>query len=81
MRLPRLLFFAVVPLAAAVLALPGTAHGVGDILQSQQGLPDLDSRTASVAPTAAQQAIVSGLGAHVTWNQYGTPARDSTSRS
>jgi hypothetical protein len=34
---------------------------------------DADSRTGSVAPTAAQRATVAGLHASVRWNQFGTP--------
>ena len=66
---------AVVVAALAFLALiPATsAFAIGDILPSQAGKPDIDARAGSVAPTAAQQQIVSNLGAHATWNQFGTP--------
>src|SRR3954465_10492043 len=73
MRLSRFLLVVLVPLAAVALGLPGAARGVGDILQTQQALPDLDARSGAVQPTAAQQAIVSSLGAHATWDQFGTP--------
>src|SRR5262245_12714442 len=67
--------------AALVAALASVALGasassalaIGDILPNQQAMPDLDARAGSVAPTAAQQQIVSNLGAHATWNQFGTP--------
>jgi extracellular elastinolytic metalloproteinase len=32
-----------------------------------------DAREGSVAPSAEQEAMVSSLGAHVTWNRFGTP--------
>ena len=39
------------------------------------GVPeDRDSRAGTVQPTAAQEQIVSGLGATATWNDFGTPA-------
>lgn len=34
---------------------------------------DFDARVGSVSPSAEQEAIVSGLGAHVAWNRFGTP--------
>ena len=37
------------------------------------GLPDVDTRARSVAPTAAQQAAAAALGATVRWNRFGTP--------
>src|SRR5207253_6268149 len=37
-----------------------------------QGLPDLDNRAGSVAPTAAQLSKVQSLGARAEWNQFGT---------
>jgi extracellular elastinolytic metalloproteinase len=46
-------------------------HTLGD---PPAALADLDARTGSVAPTAAQVAAVSSLGAHVRWNRFGTPA-------
>lgn len=53
-------------LTLALLALPATANaGV---------LGDLDSRTGEVAPTAAQKAAATALGAQVTWTRFGTPA-------
>jgi hypothetical protein len=39
-----------------------------------QGLPDVDARSGSKAPTAAARSIVTWLRAHVTWNRFGTPA-------
>jgi hypothetical protein len=59
----------------ALLALVSTASAlaVGNIFDTQQGLPDLDARTGTVLPTAAQKQIVSGLGASASWNHFGTP--------
>ena len=37
-----------------------------------QGLPDLDNRAGSVAPTAAQLSAVKNLDAKAEWNQFGT---------
>src|SRR6476646_9486543 len=45
----------------------------GDI-QTAPGLPDLDVRTGTVAPTAAQRADAKALRAEVAWNQFGTPS-------
>ena len=61
--------------ALGLLALVSTtpALAVGNILDAQQGRPDLDARTGNVDPTAAQQQIASSLGATVTWNRFGTP--------
>jgi hypothetical protein len=36
-------------------------------------VPAVDTRTATVAPTAAQEAAAAQLGAEVRWNEYGTP--------
>jgi len=61
--------------ALALLALVSTtpALAVGNIFDRQQGLPDLDARTGTVQPSAAQRQIVSSLGANASWNQFGTP--------
>jgi len=59
--------------AALVLATAPSALGAGQILASQEGLPDVDARAGAVAPTAAQLNTVSSLGAHATWNRFGTP--------
>jgi hypothetical protein len=57
-----------------VLALPSITSGAVNI----EGLNDaragdFDSRTAVVAPTAAQLDAVNALGAKASWNQFGTP--------
>src|SRR4051794_669728 len=74
-RFMHLRLSAALAAAFGVLALVTSAPAlaIGDILPSQQGKPDLDARAGTVAPTAAQQQIVSSLGAHATWNQFGTP--------
>jgi len=59
LRLAAAFAAAVALLAIAVSA--GPALGIADILANQRALPDLDARAGSVAPTAAQQQIVSGL--------------------
>jgi extracellular elastinolytic metalloproteinase len=38
------------------------------------GLPDLDVRSGTIAPTAAQRADARALGGQVAWNQFGTPS-------
>ena len=45
----------------------------GDI-QTAPGLPDLDVRTGTLAPTAGQRADAKALRAEVAWNQFGTPS-------
>ena len=57
--------FAVLPAAPAL--------AIANVRDSQQGLPDVDARTGSVVPTAAQKQLASSLGAHATWNRFGTP--------
>jgi extracellular elastinolytic metalloproteinase len=63
--------------AAAVLAGPLVvpAQAVVDpVVQSAaQGLDDVDTRTGTVVPTSAQRSAVTGLGATVRWNRFGTP--------
>jgi extracellular elastinolytic metalloproteinase len=60
---------------ASVAVLPSTAHAVVGIpeISSQHLLPDVDARAGSVAPTAAQLQAVQQLGAHASWNRFGTP--------
>jgi extracellular elastinolytic metalloproteinase len=66
-------------LAVLALAIAGSlfsaasALGAGDI-QGSSGLSDLDVRTGSIAPTAAQRAGARALGAAVAWNDFGTPS-------
>jgi hypothetical protein len=53
--------------AGAVIQLPAKLHG------NPTPFPDFDTRTATVAPSAAQQQAVAALGADVRWNRFGTP--------
>jgi extracellular elastinolytic metalloproteinase len=73
---------AVLGLSVAVLSmaffLPGAAVSQVPVqVEESEVFPhvddDFDARVGSVAPSAEQQAIVSALGAHVTWNRFGTP--------
>jgi hypothetical protein len=57
-----------------MLALAASAWADTDIQGNQSGLPDLDVRTGTVAPTHAQRAAASALGAQVAWNDFGTPS-------
>ncbi|MFL6006849.1 MAG: M36 family metallopeptidase [Gaiellaceae bacterium] len=57
--------FAVLPAAPAL--------AIANVRDSQQGLPDVDARTGAVVPTSAQTQLASSLGAHATWNRFGTP--------
>ncbi len=59
--------------ALAVLLAPGSARAIGEILDSH-GIEDLDTRTGSIDPTAAQQRAVDALGATATWTRFGTSA-------
>jgi hypothetical protein len=58
---------------AGALVVAAPALGAGDI-QGSSGLPDLDVRTGSIAPTAAQRSDARSLQADVAWNQFGTPS-------
>ncbi len=60
--------------ALSILALSASwVYGQAQILSVHEGLPDLDSRTESIAPTSAQLSQVSALGATASWNKFGTP--------
>jgi extracellular elastinolytic metalloproteinase len=60
-------------MAAALLAGPTPVFGQAKILEVHDKLADYDSRTNKVAPTPAQMAAVTDLGATVRWNEFGTP--------
>ena len=62
-----------VTMIAVMLAGASSAFAQAKILSVHDGLADFDSRTARVAPTAAQRAMVTSLGARATWNAFGTP--------
>jgi extracellular elastinolytic metalloproteinase len=73
MRSRQLLWAAVLALFAVLFA-PATARAVVHIENDSSMPAEFDSRTARVAPTAAQRAAANSLGASVTWNRFGTPA-------
>ncbi len=57
-----------------------SAQGLGpqvvdipELEQLHEALPDFDARTMVLAPTAGQLSQVSALGAHASWNRFGTP--------
>jgi extracellular elastinolytic metalloproteinase len=50
-----------------------SAFAIGQIIEKQDGLSDIDARVGSKPPSVSQQQLVSQLGAHVTWNRFGTP--------
>ncbi|HET7571891.1 MAG TPA: M36 family metallopeptidase [Gaiellaceae bacterium] len=60
-------------IAAALLVLVPSALGVGDF-RGNAAKPDLSVNRGRIAPTAVQKRLVTRLGAHATWNRYGTPA-------
>jgi hypothetical protein len=60
-------------LVSVCLAVPaGSAWGVVDHYEGRWA--DIEVEGPSVAPTAAQHAIVGRLGARAEWNRYGTPS-------
>ena len=65
----------IVALGTAVLSglLAAPAWGVGSILDVHEALPDVDNRAGVVRPDAVQLGIVDRLGAHASWNDFGTP--------
>jgi hypothetical protein len=70
------LALAVLAAIAASAFLTGSSGlaAVDPELPAADALPDLDVRTTSVAPSAAQLAAADQLGAEVTWNRFGTPS-------
>jgi extracellular elastinolytic metalloproteinase len=79
MKRARFRAFALWAGAAAALALPGSSLGVAQIQGEEPRildgtrLGDYDSRTATVSPSAAQEAAAERLDATVRWNDFGTP--------
>ena len=63
---------ALMSLLTVTVILPSSVMGQAQILDVHQGLPDVDVRTESLAPSADQLATVSNLGANAEWNQFGT---------
>ncbi len=79
MKGARFAAFAAWAAALAALTLPASSLGVGQIQAEEpqildgQRLRDYDSRTATVLPSAAQEAAAARLDASVRWNEFGTP--------
>ena len=66
--------FVLAGVAALALLVPSSSLAQLSIPEiHEEGLPALDTRTASVAPTAEQVAAVEALGATALWNEFGTP--------
>nr|MBA3513304.1 hypothetical protein [Pyrinomonadaceae bacterium] len=59
---------AVLAVVFAVLLFLAPSPALGQVLA------DFDARTGTVAPNSTQLGMVAGLGATVSWNQFGTPA-------
>src|SRR4051812_30860687 len=79
MRIRRTSRLTVALVAAALVAGPvivtaASPAPAGALLGAAPGLADVDTRTGSVTPTAAQRSAVAALGATATWNRFGTPA-------
>ena len=74
MHARAILCFVVALLTALPLLAPLPAVGAGNLADAADGLDDLDARTGSVTPSAAQRSIANNFGAHVRWNRFGTPA-------
>jgi extracellular elastinolytic metalloproteinase len=55
-------------------AAPGQGAATLDFQNEARGGFDLDSRGDAIAPSQAQRQAVDALGAHATWNEFGTPA-------
>ncbi|MGH8984851.1 MAG: M36 family metallopeptidase [Acidimicrobiia bacterium] len=61
-------------IAGLVLLAPSAGQAVTDIAEIHgETIGAVDTRTASVAPTAAQETATERLGAEVRWNEFGTP--------
>jgi hypothetical protein len=57
-----------------VILVPSSAFGNGSIAKPQAAKANTSVNAGAVAPTAVQRSLVEKLGAHATWNRYGTPA-------
>jgi hypothetical protein len=55
-----------------VVLIPSTSFGVLNLWDTAQGLPNIDNRVGSVAPSVAALNRVAQLGATADWNQFGT---------
>jgi hypothetical protein len=57
-----------IALTVVALLFPIGARGQAQILDVNQGLPDLDSRAGTaVSPTSTQLSLVAGMGASASW--------------
>lgn len=54
------------------LLAPTTVFGQLNLWDAPQGLQNIDNRAGRVPPTQEQLGFVSGMGARVEWNQFGT---------
>src|SRR3954469_25759142 len=63
----------VLALLALWLVAATAANAALNLGISDGALPNVDARTGTIAPTAAQLAAVDAMGAHATWNSFGTP--------
>ena len=63
-----------VPALVGAVTLMSAGPALADDIGTSPGLPDLDVRAGTLAPTAAQKADVKALRALVAWNQFGTPS-------
>src|SRR5262245_42918501 len=61
-------------LAVVMLVLSAAAWADTDIQGNPTGLPNVDVRTGTLAPTAGQRADARDLQAQVAWNDFGTPS-------
>ncbi len=52
---------------------PSPPSGANWLLDVHEGLPDFDTRTSRLSPSAQQLALADSLGATVRWNAFGTP--------
>ena len=69
----RLRLLAAVTVGAVALLVPSSGLGVVQLSLDGDDHETFDSRTATLAPTAAQRAAAAALDAEVRWNRFGTP--------
>jgi hypothetical protein len=67
-----LVFFSLLLFALTFIPGVSNVYGLLNLRDAPQGLPDLDNRVGSVAPTAVQLSAVESLGARANWNRFGT---------
>ena|GEM_PF-561160 len=66
--------FGVIAVAFVVMTflVPVNVFGQLNLWDAPQGLPNIDNRAGSVAPTSEQLSLVNNLGAKADWNKFGT---------